>query len=131
MVKLPVPPWKRRREFCPNCVERVADEASFVCPRCGYQLRMPRVSVIGLGAIAAGVGSFLMSAFGGWVLPWPSMPFGIKVPFLENPTPEDLQNLSAWIGAILLLAGIALAFAGAYSIRRRSDKVTRGRERPV
>ena len=92
---------------------------------------MPRVSVIGLGAIAAGVGSFLMSAFGGWVLPWPSMPFGIKVPFLENPTPEDLQNLSAWIGAILLLAGIALAFAGAYSIRRRSDKVIRGRGRPV
>jgi len=129
MVKLPTPPWARRREFCPNCVERVADERSFVCARCGYQLRMPRVSVVGLGAIAAGVASFLMSAFGGWAIPWPAMPFGLAIPFLENPTPEDLQNLSAWLGAVLLLAGIALAYAGAYSMRRRSDKVTRRRER--
>jgi hypothetical protein len=85
--------------------------------------------LVGLGAIAAGIGSFLMSAFGGWVFPWPAVPFGLKIPFLENPTPADLQNLTAWLGGILLLAGIVLAYAGAYSIRRRSDRVTVARER--
>jgi len=131
MVKFPTPPWARRREFCPNCVERIADERSFVCDRCGYQLRMPRVSVVGLGAIAAGIGSLLTSAFAGWVTPWPAMPFGLTIPFLEKPTPGDLQNLSAWLGALLLIAGIALAYAGAYAMRRRSDKVIHRRERPV
>jgi len=131
MVKLPTPPWARRREFCPNCVGRIADERSFVCARCGYQLRIPRVSVVGLGAVAVGIGSLLLSAFGGWVIPWPAMPFGLTIPFLEKPTPGDLQNLSAWLGGLLLLAGIALAYAGAYAMRRQSDKVIRSNERPV
>ncbi len=126
MVKLPTPPWARRRAFCPSCLDRIADPQALVCNRCGYQLRMPRVSIAGLGCIAGGIGSFLMSAFLGWVVPWPAMPFGLKIPFLENPSPEDLQVLAGWIGGVLLLAGIALAFAGAYAIRRRTEQVVGG-----
>lgn len=131
MVKLPTPPWARRREFCPNCLNRIADARQLVCSRCGYQLRMPRLAIVGLGAIAAGIGSFLMSAFGGEVIPWPAMPFGLKIPFLENPTPADLRNLSAWLGGILLPTGIALAFAGAYDLRRRSGEIAGRPERQV
>jgi CDP-diglyceride synthetase len=127
MVKLPTPPWARRRERCPNCLVRLPDDRTYVCDRCGYQLRLPAVSLIGLGAIAAGVGSFLMSAFGGFVLPFPPMPFGLKIPFLENPTTEDLQTLAGWLGALLLFAGTVLAFAGAYAVRRRSERAVRGR----
>lgn len=124
MVKLPTPPWAHRRETCPNCLERIADKKSLVCIRCGYQLRVPFVALVGLVAIAGGIGGLIMSAFGGDVIPWPAMP--VKIPFLENPTAADLRTLSAWLGGLALLLGSALAFAGAYMIRRRSDRVLRG-----
>lgn len=129
MVKLPTPPWARRREFCPNCLDRIADQRALVCIRCGYQLRLPRISIVGLGAIGAGIAGFLVSAFGGWIVPFPQLPFGVKIPFLENPTPADLQALAAWTGGVLLLLGIILAFSGAYSVRRRTNEVVRRGER--
>ena len=126
MVKLPTPPWARHRETCPNCLDRISDDKALVCNRCGYQLRLPLVALVGLAAIAGGIGGLLLSAFGGSVIPWPAMPFGLKVPFLENPTPSDLQSLAAWIGGIILLAGIVLAFGGAYAVRRRTERIVRG-----
>ena len=123
MTLLPRPPWVRPRERCPNCLAKTPDERALVCERCGYQLRLPRVAVVGLGLIAAGITSFLASAFMDWILPWPAMPFGVKIPFLENPTPADLSNLALWIGVVFLAAGIAAAYSGAYVVRRRGDQV--------
>ena len=123
MSLLPRPPWARPRERCPNCLAKTPDERALVCDRCGYQLRLPFVAVAGLGLIAAGIASFLAYAFMGWILPWPAMPFGIKIPFLENPSPADLSNLALWLGGILLAAGVVAAYSGAYVIRRQSDRV--------
>lgn len=123
MVRLPTPPWARRRERCPNCLAGLPDDRAVVCDRCGYQLRFPRASTVGLVLIALGVGSFLISAFGGWIFPWPPRPFGVRIPVVDTATLSDVF----WAGVVLLLAGTAAAMAGAYSVRRRSDEIARGR----
>jgi len=123
MSLLPRPPWARPRERCPNCLAKTPDDRALVCDRCGYQLRLPRIAMVGLGLIAAGIGGFLASVFLGVILPWPAMPFNVKIPYLESPSPADLSNLAQWIGGILLVAGIALAYTGAYVVRRRGDEV--------
>lgn len=126
MVKLPTPPWARRREVCPNCLDRIADQRALVCVRCGYQLRLPRLAVVGLVALAAGTTCLLLSAMIHPPNAWPAMPFGLKIPFLESPSPADLQSLFAWLGGFLLLFGIVLASVGAYQVRRRTERVIRG-----
>jgi len=127
MAFLPRPPWARPRERCPNCLAKTPDERALVCDRCGYHLRLPRVSVVGLGLIFVAVGSFVLSVFGGYLFPWPAMPFGLRVPFLESPTPADLSTLALWIGGVFLAVGIAAAYAGAYAVRRAGDRVLAGR----
>ena len=127
MALLPRPPWARPRVRCPNCLAKTPDERALVCDRCGYQLRLPRISLVGLALIAVAVGSFVLSAFGGYLLPWPAIPFGLKIPFLGSPTPADLANLAFWIGTTLLAVGIAAAYAGAYAVRRAGDRVLAGR----
>ena len=130
MVTLPPPPWARApRERCPNCLDKIPDDRAIVCDRCGYQLRLPRVSLVGLALLAASVASFFVSVFGGFLFPWPRTPF--PIPFLERPTPEDLQNLSLWVGVVLLLAGIAAASAGAYVARRSTGRVVARGGRPA
>lgn len=94
-----------------------------MCDACGYQLRLPRVAVLGLLLIAAAIGAFFAAVFGGYLLPFPAMPFGLKVPFLESPTQDDLRTISLWGGLVLLFAGIVLASAGAYAVRRKTDRV--------
>ena len=98
-----------------------------MCDRCGYHLRLPRVAVVGLGLILVAVGSFVLSVFGGYLFPWPAMPFGLRIPFLDSPTPADLSNLALWIGVALLAVGVAAAYAGAYAVRRAGDRVLAGR----
>ena len=128
MPILPRPPWARPRERCPNCLAKTPDERALACDRCGYQLRTPAISLVGLGLLLVGIGNLFLSVFGGFLFPWPAMPFGFRIPFLETPTPDDLANLALWIGVVLLLAGIAAAYAGAYLVRREGDKVlARGR----
>lgn len=124
-------PWARSpRERCPNCLDRLPDTRAVVCDRCGYQLRLPRVSLVGLALVAAAIGSFFVSVFGGYLFPWPALPF-VKIPFLEHPSPADLTALFLWLGVLLLFAGIATAFAGAYAVRRRGERVLGRRERPA
>ncbi len=117
------PPWSRRRERCPGCLAKVPDEKALVCDHCGYQLRLPRVAVVGLLLIVAAIGAFFGAIFGDFLFPFPGMPFGLKVPFLESPTPDDLRAIALWAGVLLLLVGIAAASAGAYAVRRRADRV--------
>lgn len=127
MGLLPPPPWARPRERCPKCLDRVPDDRAVVCHACGYQLRMPRVSLVGLALLAAGMGSFLLSAFGGYLIPWIDLPF--LRPLLGSPTPDDLAAWALWLGVALLLVGIAAAGAGAYAVRRRSEQVVARGER--
>lgn len=118
----PTPPWARRRDRCPGCLEPVADDHAPTCDRCGYQLRLSRAALAGIVLLVAAFANFLMSVFGGWLLPFPPMPFGLRIPFLESPTPDDLRALAFWIGAVLVVAGVAAAYGGAYAARRRTDR---------
>jgi hypothetical protein len=127
MVTLPRPPWARRRERCPNCLDRIADDRAAVCDRCGYQLRLPRASLAGIALVVAAFVNFFASVFGGSLFPFPEMPFGLTVPFLESPTPEDLRTVAFWLGAVLVLAGVVAAYAGAYAVRRRGERARAAR----
>lgn len=118
-----MPPWARHLERCPNCLAKVPDDRAVVCDDCGYQIRLPRIAVLGLLLIAAAIGAFFASIFGDYLFPFPAMPFGLRIPFLESPTPDDLRSLALWAGGLLLLTGIVAAFAGAYAVRRRADQV--------
>ena len=122
MGLLPTPPWARRRDRCPSCLETIADDRAPVCDRCGYQLRVPRASLAGIALLLAAFANFFLSVFGGWLIPFPPMPFGLSIPFLESPTPDDLRALAFWVGAVLVLAGVVAAFAGAYAARRRTER---------
>lgn len=128
MVSL-TPPWARRPERCPNCLDPVLDDLAVVCDRCGYQLRMPRVSLVGLFLIALGIGSLLVSAFGGFLIPWIDLPF--LRPLIGSPTPEDLATWYLWLGVVTLLLGIAAASAGAYAARRETERVVAQARRPA
>ena len=119
MVTLPRPPWARRHERCPNCLAKVVDDRASVCDACGYQLRVPRTALVGLLLIAAAVGSFVVSVFGDFLFPWPPRPFGIRIPIIDTSTLSDVF----WFGVVLLFVGSATAFAGAYAVRRQSDRV--------
>jgi len=123
MVRLPTPPWARRRERCPNCLAKLPDDRALVCDVCGYQLRVPRIALAGLVLIGGAVGALFMGVFGGDIIPFPGIPFGLKIPFLEHPTPADLRALSLWVGGGFLVAGSALAYAGAYAVRRKGERV--------
>jgi len=123
MVRLPTPPWARHHERCPNCLAKVVDEKAVVCDACGYQLRVPLAAIVGLFLIALAVGSFMISAFGNWLFPWPPRPFGWQIPLVDGMTLSDVF----WVGVALLLAGFATAGGGAYSVRRKSDEVARSR----
>ncbi len=90
---------------------------------------MPLVSIVGLGLLVAALACFFVSAFGGFLFPWPNLPF--KIPFLENPTPEDLQSLYVWIGVVLFFAALAAIGAGAYLARRSTERVLAGGGRPA
>jgi len=118
----PTPPWARPRTHCPNCLERIADDRAPVCDRCGYQLRLSRAGLAGIVLLLAAFANFLLSAFGGWLVPFPAMPFGLRIPFLESPTPDELRALAFWTGAVLSVAGVAAAYGGAYAARRRTDR---------
>ena len=122
----PTPPWAHPRTRCPGCLEPIADDRAPVCDRCGYQLRLSRAGLAGILLLVAAFANFLVSVFGGWLFPFPAMPFGLRIPFLESPTPDDLRALAFWIGAVLVVAGVAAAYAGAYATRRRADR-TRAR----
>ncbi len=130
MPLLPRPPWARPRERCPNCLAKTPDARALVCDRCGYQLRLPRLTVAGIALIVFALGNFFMSVFGGFLFPWPALPFGWRLPFLASPTPADLSRLALWIGGIAFLAGTAVAFAGAYRVRRAGDRVRAQRAVP-
>ncbi len=124
-MKLPPPPWARRRERCPECLAKLPDDRALVCDRCGYQLRLPRIALVGLALFLAAVASFVASAFGGDVFPWPDLSFlrWLLEPLIGRPTPADLTNWSFWTGVFLALAGTGATYAGAYSVRRRADLV--------
>lgn len=121
MGLLPPPPWARMLERCPLCYDRLPDDRADVCDRCGYQLRTPTVSVVGLGLVVASMGSFFASVFGGYLFPWPELP--VALPFLESPTPDDLAAVTLWLGAVLMLVGIVAVSAGAYAARRKSERI--------
>ena len=119
MVKFPTPPWARRRDRCPNCLAKVVDDRAVVCDACGYQLRLPRISIAGLLLIAVAIASFFVNVFGNFLFPWPLRPFGIRIPLVDTSTLSDVF----WVGVILIVAGAIATFAGAYAVRRRSDLV--------
>ncbi len=117
------PPWARRRDRCPNCLANLPDDRAAVCDRCGYQLRLPRTSVAGLVVIVIAFGCLLVSAFANWIFPWPPRPFGWRIPIVDTSTPTDLF----WVGAVLAVLGGVATLAGAYAVRRRSDRaISRG-----
>ncbi len=95
---------------CPQCYAELPDDAVWVCPACGYTLRMPVVSKAGIFFMFLG-----LVLLGAYVLGPDAI--GLR----SGVIPTDLANLTiAYFPEIVLgtfALGMALAAAGAIKLR--------------
>ena len=104
---------------CPECAAELPEDATWVCPTCGYTLRTPAVSKVGIVFMLLGVVTVLGYVIG---------PDNIGLTSGVIPTP-----LADWMVAnfVLLIVGafgfgMFLMFVGALFIRSQRGKVAAG-----
>ncbi len=106
-------------ERCPRCYGELAEEDRWVCPHCGYTLRTPAVSKVGIFLMIVGV--FLL---GGYVL-GPD-----QIGLTSGLIPTQLADMMVANFALMVVGvfgfGMFLLAVGALAIRR-----ARNREAPA
>lgn len=117
---------------CPNCADPIPDEGRLVCLRCGYTLRLPRASRLGLTLIAIGFVLALLWIPGPENLRFPAqigLP-GDGVLNLPDPTsivPEGFRVwlVSSWgyLAFLVFLAGVGITIWSALVLRREQARV--------
>lgn len=111
----PLTGWMAAR--CPECYAELPEDAEWVCPRCGYTLRTPRSSKLGIVVLVLGLGLLVAYLLGptfviprnGWI------PYEIV----------DLLYLSWSLVVVGTFAfGLFLVAAGAWKVRSERAKIT-------
>ncbi len=104
---------------CPRCAAELPEDATWVCPACGYTLRTPGIAKLGIVVMFLG-----LALVGGYVL-GPS-----SIGLTSGLIPTDLAN---WMVANFTLMvvgtfglGMLLMLAGALFVRAERNKVAAG-----
>lgn len=101
---------------CPECYAELPDDAVWVCPSCGYTLRTPRVSKVGVVIMVAGLGLLASYILG----PERLLPRDGLIPFeLVDLTIANFPMLV--VGTLGL--GMLLALSGALKVRGERGRV--------
>ncbi|HWM50013.1 MAG TPA: hypothetical protein VNO76_01515 [Thermoplasmata archaeon] len=101
---------------CPECYTELPDDAVWVCPHCGYTLRLPGTAKAGIVLMVIGLGFLGAYVYG-------PMNLGLNSGFL----PTDIANLLIAEFPLLVLGafglGAFLAAAAALKIRSEQARV--------
>lgn len=109
---------------CPQCYRPLAEDDVWVCPNCGYTLRTPAVSKMGIVVMVLGVALLAALVIGpeslglrsGWV-PYPIADFIIA-------------NFTLLVVGTIVL-GMFLVLAGVFKIRREGSAAPSRGNRPT
>jgi len=101
---------------CPECYTELPDDAVWVCPHCGYTLRLPGAAKAGIVLMIIGLGLLGAYVYGPASL-------GLTSGFV----PTDIANLLIAEFPLLVLGafglGAVLAAAAAFKIRSEQARV--------